>query len=65
MLVCKDYTYDSEGNELEGFRTEGCGCCSRVLTLEENRDSIIEELKEMKEKLLEFCEIIDISIDDL
>lgn len=44
-------------------QTEGCGCCSRHLSFDEDRDEIIGELKENIKIVKEACEILDIDFE--
>lgn len=61
MLV---YFYEQkDGNHC--FHTDGCGCCSESYYLNEDREKIIQELKETHKRLQEMCNLIGVEIESL
>jgi len=49
----------------ENFQTNGCGCCSSTLSLPEDREEIIEQLKRNIRVAKEGCEILGITLEEL
>lgn len=45
--------------------TTGCGCCSTEISVEDERDEVINELKYNLRVLEQSCKVLGITIDEL
>lgn len=47
-------------SEEKQFRTDGCGCCSVDLYLEDDREEILKELKRNVDAVKEGCKVLGV-----
>jgi hypothetical protein len=63
IYINNKYNNDGQftGSEVEGI-TDGCGCCSSRI---DNREELIDELKKNYKLIVESCDLLGITFDDL
>ena len=58
-------SYQEDSDDGYEFYTDGCGCCADRYYLKDDKEKIIEGLKDTYQKLKEMCDIVNVDIKEI